>query len=68
MAAVASASKSIAFGDFKKYFVQRVTPMRVELSKDYKFNTDQLALKTVERVDGDLVDTAAVAFLVSANL
>lgn len=66
MAAAASASKSIAFGDFKKYFVQRVTPMRVELSKDYKFSTDELALKTVERVDGDLVDVAAVAFLVSA--
>jgi len=66
MAAVASASKSIAFGDFKKYFVQRVTPMRVELSKDYKFNVDQLALKVVERVDGDLVDVDAVAFLVSA--
>lgn len=67
MAAVASASKSIAFGDFKKYFVQRVTPMRVELSKDYKFNTDQLALKTVERVDGDLIDVIAVKYLVSAN-
>jgi len=67
MAAVASASKSVAFGDFKRYYVQRVTPARIELSSDYKFNTDQLALKVVERIDGDLVDVAAVAYLVSAN-
>lgn len=67
MAAVASASKSVLFGDLSRYFVRRVTPARVELSRDYKFDTDQLALKTVERVDGNLVDTAAVAFLVSAN-
>ena len=67
MAAVASASKSVAFGDFSRYHVQRVSPARVQLSTDYKFSTDQLALKVVERVDGDLVDVAAVAFLVSAN-
>jgi HK97 family phage major capsid protein len=67
MAAVASASKSVAFGDFKRYWVRKVTPTRVEVSKDYKFNTDQIAVKVVERVDGDLVDTAAIAYLVSAN-
>ena len=67
MAAVASASKSVAFGDFSRYHVRRVTPVRVELSRDYKFSTDQLALKTVERVDGDLVDAAGIAYLVSAN-
>ena len=65
MAAFASASKSVAFGDFSRYFVRR-TPLRVELSRDYKFSTDQVAIKVVERVDGDLVDTAAIAFLVSA--
>ena len=67
MAAVASASKSVLFGDTSRYFVRRITPARVELSKDYKFAEDQLALKTVERIDGALVDTAAVAYLVSAN-
>jgi HK97 family phage major capsid protein len=67
MAAVASASKSVAFGDFKGYWVRRVTPVRIELSRDYKFNTDQVALKVIERIDGDLVDTAAVKTLVSAN-
>jgi len=67
MAAVASASKSIAFGDFKRFYVRRVTPTRVELSKDYRFATDELAIRVVERVDGDLIDANAIAYLVSAN-
>lgn len=67
MASVGSASKSVAFGDFSRYVVAKVTPTRVEVSRDYKFSTDQLAMRTVERVDGDLVDAAAVAYLVSAN-
>jgi HK97 family phage major capsid protein len=67
MAAVASASKSVAFGDFKQYWVRRVTPVRVELSRDWKFNTDQVALKTVDRIDGDLIDTTAIKYLVSAS-
>ena len=66
MAAVASASKSVLYGDFSRYFVRRC-PIRVDLSRDYKFSTDQLALRTIERVDGDLLDTIAVAYLVSAN-
>lgn len=66
MAAVASATKSVAVGDFSRYFIRRL-PMRVERSTEYKFNTDQLALKTVERVDGNLVDTIAIRYLVSAN-
>jgi len=67
MAAVGSASKSVLFGDTSRYFTRRVSPGRVELSRDYKFDTDQVALKTVERIDGNLVDVAAVAYLVSAN-
>ena len=66
MAAVASASKSVAVGDFSRYFVQDVVPMRVALSSDYKFSTDQIALKVVRRVDGDLIDVPAIRFLVSA--
>jgi len=66
MAAVASGSLSVAFGDFKAYWVHRVNPVRVELSRDFKFQADQLALKVVERIDGDLIDTAAVRYLVSA--
>lgn len=66
MAAVASATKSVLFGDFKRYFVRRL-PIRVDVSTDYKFSTDQVALRTIERVDGDLIDAVAIAYLVSAN-
>lgn len=66
MAAVASATKSVAVGDFSKYFIRRL-PLRVERSQEYKFSTDQLAIKVVERLDGNLVDTAAIRYLVSAN-
>lgn len=67
MAAVASATKSVIFGDLKRYFVRRAGGLRVDISTDYKFANDQVALRTVTRVDGDLIDTAAAAYLVSAN-
>ena len=68
MAAAASASKSVAFGDFKAYFIREVNGLRVERSTDYAFNTDLVALKCVWRVDGDLPDTAAIKYLVSASV
>lgn len=61
-----SAAKAVAFGDFKRYIVARVVPIRVESSIHYKFNTDQLAMRTIERVDGDLPNTDAIAYLVNA--
>ena len=39
----------------------------MEFSRDYKFNTDQLALRTIIRLDGNLIDAAAIKSLVSAN-
>lgn len=66
LAAVASASKSVLFGDFKLYLVRRL-PLRVDASIHYKFNTDQIALRTIERVDGVLTDAAGVKYLNSAN-
>ena len=67
MAAVASASKSVAYGDFAAYHVREVTPMAVAISTEYRFGTDEVAIKTTWRVDGDLPDAAAIAFLVSAT-
>ena len=66
MAAVASASKSVAFGDFSAYQVLHM-PIRVERSTDYAFNTDLITVKTVLRAAGTLPDAAAIAYLVSAN-
>lgn len=61
-----SAAKAVAFGDFSRYIVARVVPIRVESSIHYKFSTDQLALRTIERVDGNLPDAVAVKYLVNA--
>lgn len=61
-----SAAKAVVFGDLSRYIVARVVPIRVESSIHYKFSTDQLALRTIERVDGDLPDAVAVKALVNA--
>lgn len=61
-----SAAKAVAFGDFKRYIVLKVNPTRVAFSQDYKFSTDQLALRTIERVGGDLPDVIAIKYLVNA--
>jgi HK97 family phage major capsid protein len=65
MAAAASASQSVACGDSSAYH-ELSLPVRIEISRDYKFGSDQQALRTARRVDGRLVDTAAVKYLVSA--
>ena len=67
MAAAASASKSVLFGDLSAYYTRMVGTPRVEFSRDYKFNTDQLALRTLMRLDGNLVDTIAIKSMVSAD-
>lgn len=68
LAAAASASKSITVGDFSRYYVRDVTPMRVDTSIHYKFSTDQFAIRTLVRRDGNLIDVKAVGYLVSANV
>jgi HK97 family phage major capsid protein len=66
MAAVASATKSVIFGDLSRFWVRRL-PQRVDLSTEYKFSTDQVALRVIERVDSDLRDDAAINALINAN-
>jgi HK97 family phage major capsid protein len=60
-----SAAKAVAFGDFSRFIVSR-TPLRVETSIHHKFGTDQISLRVIERVDSELVDAIAVAYLVNA--
>jgi hypothetical protein len=67
VAAIERVPPGIAFGDFSKYIVSRVNPVRIEVSKDYKWSTDQVSLRLIDRMDGRLVDTKAVAYLVSSN-
>ena len=67
MAAVASASTSVVFGDFYQYVVREVLPLRVERSTDWQFGTDVITLKTVFTMDGDLAVAGALKYLVSYN-
>lgn len=67
MAAVASASISVSVGDFSKYIIREVVPVRVDRSVEYKFNTDQVALRYITRRDGDLPDTTAIRAIRNAN-
>lgn len=67
MAAVASASLSVAFGDFYQYVVREVVPIRVERSADWQFGTDLITLKTVFTMDGQLGVASAIKTLKSYN-
>lgn len=67
MAAVASAAISVSVGDFSKYIVREVVPVRVDRSIEYRFNTDQVALRYITRRDADLPDTTAIRAIRCAN-
>jgi HK97 family phage major capsid protein len=66
MAAVASASKSVAIIHEPSYYVREL-PIEVASSQDYLFNTNQTALRTLYGVDGNIPDILAVKVLVSAT-
>jgi len=66
MAAVASASKSVAIIHEPSYYVREL-PIEVASSSDYLFNTNQIALRTLYGVDGNIPDLNAVKVLVSAT-
>jgi HK97 family phage major capsid protein len=67
LAAVGSASKSVAILHGPSYIVREVGSIDVARSTDRYFETDQVALRTLYRVDGNLLDSNAVRVLVSAN-
>ena len=64
LATPASATKSVVFGDSSAYVIKQL-PLRVAVSSEYLFNTDQVAIKTVYRAGGALPDAAALRYLVS---
>lgn len=67
LATPASATKSAVYGDAFAGLVIKASPIRVDVSSDFLFDKDQIAVKTVQRIDGAVVDPAALAYLVSAN-
>ena len=66
LAAPASVTKSVLYGDLSAWVVKQRS-LRVAISTEYRFNTDEVAIRTVYRAGGALPDAAAIAYLISAN-
>lgn len=66
LAAPASATKSVLYGDASAWTIKQ-RPLRVAISTEYRFNTDQVAIKSVYRAGGALADATALAYMVSAT-
>lgn len=66
LAAPASITKSVLYGDLSAWTI-KLRPLRVAVSTEYRFNTDEVAIRTVLRAGGALADAAAIAYLISAN-
>lgn len=62
----ASATKSVLYGDLSAWVIKQ-RALRVAVSTEFKFDTDQVAIRSVYRGGGALSDPAAVAYLVSKN-
>lgn len=57
-------TQSLAFGDFSQYYV-RALPLRVDTDASFKFQNDQISIRTIWEGDGHLIDAAAVQYLVN---
>lgn len=66
LAAPASATKSVLFGDPQSVVIKQV-PLRVAVSTEYAFNLDNIAIKSVHRAGAAVWDAPGIAYLVSAN-
>jgi HK97 family phage major capsid protein len=67
MPAAANGAEYIAFGDMSKYFVRIVNGIRFERSDEFRFQNDLIAFRCILRLDGALVDTAAVKTFVGTT-
>lgn len=67
LAAPASATRSVVFGDARAGLVVKATPMRVFLSEHYRAANDQLTIRVTGRLGLAVADPAALRYLVSAN-
>jgi HK97 family phage major capsid protein len=66
MAAVASASKSVAILHAPSYYIREL-PIEVASSTEFRFDYAQTAVRTLYAVDGNIPDVTALRVLVSAN-
>ena len=66
LAAPASITKSVVYGDLSAFVIKQMA-LRVAVSSDFKFDTDQISIKAVYRAAGAVQDAAALRYLISAN-
>jgi HK97 family phage major capsid protein len=67
MPAAANAAEYIAFGAMDRYFIRIVNGIRFERSDEFKFQNDLIAFRCIIRLDGALIDTAAVKTFVGTT-
>ena len=67
MPAMANTTKSLAFGDWSRYFVRIVNGVRFERSDDFAFQNDLVSFRAIIRLDGALVDANAVKLFVNTT-
>jgi HK97 family phage major capsid protein len=67
LASPGSATRSVLYGDMFAGLIIKASPLRVAVSTDYRFNTDEVAIKTVQRLGIGVVDATAVRYIVSAT-
>jgi HK97 family phage major capsid protein len=67
MPAAANAAEYIAFGAMDRYFIRIVNGVRFERSDEFRFQNDLIAFRCIIRLDGALVDTAAVKTFVGTT-
>jgi len=60
MADAATSSKSIIYGHLPSYYVRQVGGVNVTTSSDYAFATDLVTIRTILRLDGNLIQTSHV--------
>jgi HK97 family phage major capsid protein len=67
MPAAANGAEYIAFGAMDRYFIRIVNGIRFERSDEYRFQNDLIAFRCIIRLDGALIDTAAVKTFVGTT-
>jgi HK97 family phage major capsid protein len=66
MAAIATGAKTIAFGDFSKFWIRRVKDFTLRRLDERYADYDQVGFVGFARIDSKVVDSAAIKVLVQA--
>lgn len=64
--AMAASAKSIAFGDFSRYYIRTAGGIAIQRLNELYAATGQVGFRVYERLDGKIVDTAAIKLFVNA--